>query len=209
MRGILPADCNIDLPGGRDIPSVVAEVVRRVPLLADCEVDHVAFCVEAINFDRHVRRLSEQLPAASIREYRVGDADSGMRTAEIRDAGRSLHLVLSAPLGDRGQIATFLSRTGREGLQHIAFSVPDVATSVKQLAAEGLCFVGGTDDPQLAVVEVEEDGTSLRQAFTEPLFGEFFVEIIERNGITEMRTENIRALYEMNEAARRVEAAPA
>lgn len=189
------ADRPIDLPGIPDVPTAVARVVRRAAGLSVCSVDHVALCVEAVNFDGYVERARQRLPGSRSTEYTIGERQDGMRIAEIRDAG--VHIVLAAPTGDRGQLAEFLAVTGAEGLQHVAFAVPDVAAAVAELSAQGLRFVGGAVDPARAIVEVREGDSWLRQAFTEPLFGAFFIEVIERRGIVEMRPENIRSLYDM------------
>jgi 4-hydroxyphenylpyruvate dioxygenase-like putative hemolysin len=194
-------DRQIDLPGIPDIPSAVARVVRRAAGLAACAVDHVALCVEAGNFDRYVERARQQLPGSRFSEYSIGDLQDGMRIAEVRDRDAGVHIVLAAPTGDRGQLAEFLAVTGAEGLQHVAFAVPDAAAAVAELSAQGLCFVGGAVDPARAIVEVREGDSWLRQAFTEPLFGEFFIEVVERRGIVEMRPENIRSLYDMKSEA--------
>lgn len=185
----------IDLPGITDIPAAVARVVRRAPVLAPCAVDHVALCVEPGNFDRYVERARQRLPGSRSSEYTIGEPQDGMRIAEVRDPDSGVHLVLVAPSGSRGQLVEFLTVTGAEGLQHVAFTVPDVRAAVLELAAGGLRFVGGAPDPERAIVEAHEGDNWLRQAFTEPLFGEFFIEVIARRGIVDMRPGNINALY--------------
>ncbi|MDH5254400.1 MAG: VOC family protein [Gammaproteobacteria bacterium] len=191
------AENHMDLPGIRDVPAAVARVVRRAAGLALCRVDHVALCVEAANLSRYVQQVRDQCPSSSSGEYTVGDPDSGMRIAELRDPEAGLHVVLAAPRGSRGQLVEFLSTMGGEGLQHVAFAVPDVRAAVVELADQGLRFVGGARAPELAIVETREGDNWLRQAFTEPLFGGFFVEVVERRGIVEMRPGNVDALYAM------------
>lgn len=189
----------IDLPGINDVPSAVSRVALRVASLAGCPVDHVTLCVESVNLPSYVSRVRQQLPSATASEYCVGDPDSGMRIVELRDQAAGVHVVLAAPTGERGQVAEFLAGKGAEGLQHVGFAVPDVRSAMAELAAQGLRFVGGAENPERAIVEVREGENWLRQAFTEPLFGGFFVELIERQGIVEMRPENIRSLFSMNE----------
>lgn len=196
-QGMHLADNQMDLPGIRDVPAAVARVTRRVASLAVYPLDHVALCVEAASFDRYVRQVREQLPSCGATEYTAGDPDSGMRIAELRDPDAGVHVVLAAPRGNRGQLVDFLATTGGEGLQHVAFVVPDVRAAVTDLAARGLRFVGGARDPALAIVEAREGDNWLRQAFTEPLFGGFFLEVVERRGIVEMRPGNIDQLYAM------------
>lgn len=203
------ADRQIDLPGIPDIPAAVARVVRRAPRLAACAVDHVALCVEAGNFDRYFERARQRLPGSRSSEYCIGEPQDGMRIAEVQDPDAGVHIVLAAPTGDRGQLAGFLAQTGAEGLQHVAFAVPDVAAAVFHLSAQGLRFVGGAVDPARAIVEVREGDSWLRQAFTEPLFGAFFIEVVERRGIVEMRPRNIRSLYDMKAGSETVAAVPA
>jgi 4-hydroxyphenylpyruvate dioxygenase-like putative hemolysin len=169
----------------------------------------VALCVEAVNFDRYVERARQQLPGSRAREYSIGDLQDGMRIAEIRDRDAGVHIVLAAPTGDRGQLVEFLAVTGAEGLQHVAFAVPDATAAVAQLSAQGLRFVGGAVDPARAIVEVREGDSWLRQAFTEPLFGQFFIEVVERQGIVEMRPQNIRSLYDMKAGSETGAAVPA
>lgn len=203
------ADKQIDLPGIRDIPAALAGVARRAASLASCPVDHVALCIEAVNFPRYLRQVRQQLPASSVSEYCIGDPDSGMRIAEVRDSGAGVHLVLAAPTGGRGQLVEFLAATGAEGLQHVAFTVPDARAAVLDLAGRGLRFVGGADDPARAIVEAREGDNWLRQAFTEPLFGAFFIEVIERRGIVAMRPANIDALYALKAGCESQAAQPA
>lgn len=193
------ADKDIDVPGIRDIPGAVAEVTRRAASLAGCTLDHVALCVEAANLTRYVERVRGKLPASRFSECRVGEPDSGMWIAVIEEPEAAVHVVLAAPTGDKGQLADFLLQTGAEGLQHIAFAVPDLRAAMAGLAAQGFRFVGGAEDPDRAIVEVREGDRWLRQAFTEPLFGGFFLELIERHGIEGMRTGNIQSLYALNE----------
>lgn len=200
-------DIHPELPGLGDVAAAVARVANRAPALAQCPVDHVALCVESGNLARYRDHVRRCLPEAGIREYRAGDPDAGMQVVEIRDATAGVHLVLAAPSGSRGQLADFLAATGAEGLQHIAFAVPDAEAMVRDLLASGLPFVGG--DPALAIVEAREGENLLRQAFTEPLFGAFFVEVIERRGIVEMRPANIDALYALKAQCKQQSAQPA
>lgn len=195
------SEMDIDVPGIRDIPGAMAEVSRRAASLAGRPVDHVTLCVEAANLVQYTGRVRKRLPASRIGEYRVGEPDSGMLIAEIEDSATAVHVVLAAPTGTDGQVAEFLSRTGAEGLQHIAFTVTDLRAAMASLAAEGLKFVGGAEERDRAILEVREGDRWLRQTFTEPLFGEFFVELIERNGMTGLHPNNMQSLYELNEGS--------
>ncbi|MDP2325122.1 MAG: VOC family protein [Gammaproteobacteria bacterium] len=196
------ADTDINVPGIRDIPGTVAEVTRRVASLAGRPIDHVALCVEAANLQRYIGQVRQKLPASLLGEFQIGEPDSGMRIAAIEDTASEIHVVLVAPSGSKGQLAEFLARTGAEGLQHIAFAVPDLRAAMSCAAAEGLKFAGGSENLDRAILEVREGDRWLRQTFTEPVFGEFFVELIERHGITGMDPRNIQSLYDLNESSR-------
>ena len=116
-------------------------------------------------------------------------------------------MVLAAParrLGEaRGQVAEFLAESGAEGLQHLAFAVPDLRAALHRLHGAGLSFVGAAGhDPAEAIIEHRDGERYLRQAFSAPLVGECFVELIERHGIEGLHPGNIQSLYEKNEAAR-------
>lgn len=197
------ADKDIDVPGIRDIPGAVAEVTRRAASLAGRPLDHITLCVEAANLHCYVERVRRHLPASRFSEYRVGEADTGMWIAEIEEPESAVHVVLAAPTGDKGQVADFLAQTGAEGLQHVAFSVPDLRAAMTDLKAQGLRFVGGAEDPDRAILEVREGDRWLRQAFTEPLFGGFFLELIERKGMSGLHPGNIQSLYSLNASSRR------
>jgi len=193
------ADRNIDVPGIPGVPEAVAAITRRAPSLAGRPLDHVTLCVEAANLPVYAERVRRQLPGSRFSEYRIGEGDSGLWIAEIEDAEAGIHVVLAAPTGDKGQLAEFLVQNGAEGLQHVAFAVPDLGVAMADLVAQGFRFVGGADAPDQAVVEVREGDCWLRQAFTEPLFGGFFLELVERHGITGMRPRNIESLYTLKE----------
>lgn len=197
------AELNIDVPGIREIPGVLAQVAQRAAVLAGTRIDHVSLCVENANLECYAQRVLARLPASRRGEYQVGDGDQGMRIVEIEDEKTATHLVLAAPTGDKGQLAEFLAETGTEGLQHIAFNVPDLRAAMLRMASDGFSFVGGADHLDGAILETREGEGWLRQTFTEPLFGGFFVELIERNGVQGLRPANMQSLYEINETHQR------
>lgn len=185
-------------PSGSSPENGSAAVAEHAPPL-----DHVTVCVYADNLDAYVAQLRATLPAAVCERYRVGTDHAGMMIAAISDPASGVQIVLAAPVGDVGQVAEFLANTGCEGLQHLAFSVPSVHAALHALQGQGLRFVGSTpgcrDD---AIIELREEDRWLRQAFTEPVWGEFFIELVERKGITGLHPGNIQALYDMNEQGR-------
>jgi hypothetical protein len=158
--------------------------------------DHVTLCVEAGELAGCTAALRAQLPAAECERHRVGAAADGMDIVGITDAASGVHIVLAAPTGPGGQVADFLADAGCAGLQHIAFAVPDLGPALAALEARGLRFVDGPG--AAAIIEEREGGRWLRQAFTETVWGGFFVELVERHGITGLRAANIRSMYDAN-----------
>lgn len=196
-----PQDLRITFDGGFEL-RLAAAPEAGVPGAAP-PIDHVTVCVYPENLDTYAGLLCASLPSASCGRYSVGSGDSGMRIAAISDPATGAHIVLAAPIGKTGQVADFLANTGCEGLQHVAFTVPSVHETLGALAGRGMRFIGATaGDAGDAVIELREDDRWLRQAFTEPLWGEFFVEILERNGIDGLHASNIESLYKMNERGR-------
>jgi 4-hydroxyphenylpyruvate dioxygenase-like putative hemolysin len=122
-----------------------------------------------------------------------------MRIAAVADRDTGVHVVLAAPRGQSGQVADYLARTGCEGLQHVAFRVKSVRRSLDALARHGLRFIGSTAHRHDAMIEMRQGDRWLRQAFTEPLWGEFFIEIVERRGVSGLLAANMQSLYEMRE----------
>lgn len=205
LNGVGPSDdlC-LTFRGGFELrlgTCAVAGPARAVSAAA--RIDHVAVCVYPENLNAYADALCARLPAASCERYTVGTDESGMRIAAISEPSSGAHIVFSAPTGRAGQLADFLANTGCEGLQHVAFSVPSVRGALAALTGRGMRFIGASaGSADEAVVELREDGGYLRQAFTEPLWGEFFVEVLERNGISGLRASNIQSLYEINERGR-------
>jgi 4-hydroxyphenylpyruvate dioxygenase-like putative hemolysin len=156
-------------------------------------LDHVTLCVDAGNLGRYAALLAAQLPGARSERHRVGAPADGMDIIALSHAASGVHVVLAAPTGPGGQVAEFLDAAGCEGLQHVAFAVTALAPALAALEARGLRFVGGPG--AAAVIELREGEHWLRQVFTEPVWGGFFVELVERHGVTGLHASNIRAMY--------------
>ena len=96
------------------------------------QLDHLAIVVrdtdEALKFYRDKLGLavlfSQVLPDAPIRLTHL-------------DTGTPVHLQLVQPLRDDHPLAAWLTKNG-EGLHHICFQVPSVATAMQTLPAVGL-----------------------------------------------------------------------
>jgi 4-hydroxyphenylpyruvate dioxygenase-like putative hemolysin len=187
----VPDDFRLHFDGGFELE------LRASPAPGDgMPIDHVTVCVYPENLAAYAEKIAARLPSARCERYDAGTGLSGMSIAAISLAN-GFRIVLAAPTGESGQVAEFLARTGCEGLQHVAFSVPEMGAAYAALAEGGVTFLGGSGEE--AVVELRDEDRWLRQAFTAPLWGEFFIEILERHGIEGLHPGNMQSLYEMNE----------
>lgn len=193
LQAPLPGDgLVLALRGGFELRiSACADATGEGPV-----ADHVTLCVEAGELAGCTAALRAQLPAAECEHHRVGAAGDGMDIVAVTDAASGVHVVLAAPTGPGGQVADFLADAGCAGLQHVAFAVSELEPALAALEARGLRFVDGPGAG--AIIEVREGERWLRQAFTERVWGGFFVELVERRGITGLRAANIRSMYDAN-----------
>ncbi|MEW6581734.1 MAG: 4-hydroxyphenylpyruvate dioxygenase [Actinomycetota bacterium] len=126
----------------------------------------------------------------------------------------------------RSQIEEYLEYNGGPGVQHVAFSTPDIVATVRKLRARGVRFLGtpatyydelpgrvgaideSVDDLRaLGILADRDDEGYLLQIFTEPVGQRptLFFEIIERHGSRGFGEGNFKALFEAieREQARR------
>ncbi len=120
---------------------------------------------------------------------------------------------------DTGQIEEFLLSYNGEGIQHIAFSTPDIYASVDQLRALGVAFMTTPPDsyyemlderlpghgepvPEMKARGILIDGNTadgdpriLLQIFTQTLLGPVFFEIIQRKKDEGFGEGNFQALF--------------
>ena len=121
---------------------------------------------------------------------------------------------------DTGQIEEFLLSYNGEGIQHIAFSTPDIYATVDRLRARGVAFM--TPPPESYYEMLDErlpghgepledmkargimiDGSTadgapriLLQIFTQTLLGPMFFEIIQRKKDEGFGEGNFQALFD-------------
>lgn len=186
----LPGEVRLVLRGGTEL-AIVAEAGQ--PGDGGPVVDHVTLCVDAGNLDRYTALLAAQLPGAARERHRIGAPEDGMDIVALSDAASGVHVVLAAPSGPGGHVAGFLEAAGCEGVQHLAYTVPGLAPAIAALEARGLRFVGGPGPA--AIIELRDGERWLRQVFTEPVWGGFFVELVERHGIAGLHAANIGTMY--------------
>lgn len=189
------------------------------------EVDHVTYCVPrgAAQAVAEAYDAVLGLGQVDIADFRdVGGVDVGMKSYVLRSPG--LKVVLTEPLIERssGQTQMFLDAHAGPGLQHAAFSYPDLVSAVDRLRARGVDFLPvpvqyfdqaevRLNDSTLSweelrrleiLVDSDENGLLL-QLFTRPIFDRptLFFELIQRMGSTGFGGNNVRALFAAVQAA--------
>jgi len=178
-------------------------------------LDHVAHAVAADEMDG-VAALYQKGFGASwepMPDLTVGT--EVLHSGVIRLAGLTVTLV--APGGYAGHLAGFLDANRGPGIQHAAFRVPDIVSTVLETSVAGAQYLhtpgsyydalpgwlGYTPDDiydlrATGVLQDRDELGSIRQIFTmAPVGGRpFFTELIQRDGGTGFGRNNIRALYE-------------
>ena len=188
-------------------------------------VDHLAVCVPAGELDATVATYLEVLDFEEIFEERIEVGAQAMLSKVVQSHSRGVTFTIIAPdpTAQPGQIDDFLRAHDGAGVQHLAFSTPDIIGAVDALSQRGVRFLttpagyydqiearlGRTDRPaeqlRAANVLVDRDHWGeMFQIFTEAAFVRrtLFFELLERHGALTFGTNNIRALYEAKERER-------
>jgi len=129
---------------------------------------------------------------------------------------RMIRIPLNESQDDNSQIEEFIRLYNGEGIQHLAFTTPDIYDTVERMKANGLGFQDtldtyyelvdkrvpdhGEDLPRMRANRILIDGSKedglLLQIFTENLVGPIFFEIIQRKGNEGFGNGNFQALFE-------------
>jgi 4-hydroxymandelate synthase len=194
------------------------------------EVDHFAVCLEPGTLDATVAFYENVLDFEMIFTERieVGAQAMDSKVVQSRSGAVTLTLIQPDPSRDPGQINDFLSAHGGAGVQHVAFSVPDIVRAVSRSADAGVEFLStpatyyrllaeritparhAVEDLGVLSILVDEDHDGqLFQIFARSVHprNTFFLELIERLGARTFGSGNIKALYEAVEAQRAQERA--
>ncbi|MGK5496588.1 4-hydroxyphenylpyruvate dioxygenase [Streptomyces sp. URMC 125] len=182
-------------------------------------VDHLAVCLDAGDLEPTVERYRRTLGFRMTFEERIEVGTQAMESKVVQSPSGDVTLTLIEPdtTADPGQINRFLRDNGGAGVQHVAFSTPNIVRSVAVLGERGVGFLDTPDayyelltrrmrlTRHLAdelrdldiLVDEDHDG-QLYQIFTRSTHprGTLFYEVIERLGARNFGSGNIRALYE-------------
>jgi 4-hydroxymandelate synthase len=209
------------LPGGID---PVATPAAADAALLDT-IDHLAVCVPAHDLDRTVDDYRKVFDFNQIFEERIVVGAQAMNSAVVQSpsAGVTLTIIAPDPTAQPGQINDFLRAHDGAGVQHVAFSTPDIVHAVDVLGGRGVRFLTTPDSYyeqiEARLGEIGRPTDRLRagnilvdrdhwgqmfQIFTEAAFVRrtLFFELIERRGALTFGSNNIKALYEAKERER-------
>ena len=130
---------------------------------------------------------------------------------------KAIRIPLNESQDDKSQIEEFIRDYNGEGIQHLAFTTPDIFETVEKLRARGVRLQDtietyyelvdkrvpghGHDLERLRKNRILIDGNVgeeglLLQIFTETMVGPIFFEIIQRKGNEGFGNGNFQALYE-------------
>ena len=129
---------------------------------------------------------------------------------------RMIRIPLNESQDDKSQIEEFIRQYNGEGIQHLAFTTPDIFDTVERMKKNGVIFQDtietyyelvdkrvpghGEDLARMKKNRILIDGSQeeglLLQIFTENLFGPIFFEIIQRKGNEGFGNGNFQALFE-------------
>ncbi|CAL9406862.1 4-hydroxyphenylpyruvate dioxygenase [Streptomyces collinus] len=207
-----------DLPPGFEplAPAAPAQAADGPGLL---EIDHFAVCLGVGELADTVDHYREALGFREIFEERIAVGAQAMlsKVVQSRSGDITLTLIQPDPEAEPGQIDDFLKNHGGSGVQHIAFSSPDAASTVRALTRRGVEFLTtpatyyellgrrvalrrhDLDTLRSLNLLVDEDHAGqLFQIFTRSAHPRrtLFFEVIERLGAQTFGSSNIRALYE-------------
>ncbi|MFC9133183.1 4-hydroxyphenylpyruvate dioxygenase [Streptomyces sp. NPDC057099] len=221
---LLPVGGGTDgLPAGRTwvpTPDAPLRPTGRIQLL-----DHVAICLAGGSLGEYADFYRDAFGFSRYSSEYVAVGGQAMDSIVVRsDSGRVIFtLVAPDPGKDPGQLDAFLDRNGGEGVQHLAFLVEDIITSVREFRDNGVDFLAtpGTYYDMLVerIADLREEIDELKDAqvladrdewghllqlFTRSPYerNTLFFELIQRRGSRGFGSANIRALYEAVERDR-------
>ena len=204
-----------------DIDFRFADGVERHP--AGCglvEIDHLTHNVYKGRMAYWTDFYERLFNFKEIRYFDIKGEYTGLHSRAMSAPDGRIRIPLNEEASkDTGQIEEFLLSYNGEGIQHIAFSTPDIYATVDQLRARGVAFM--TPPPESYYEMLDErlpghgepledmkargiliDGSTadgdpriLLQIFTQTLLGPVFFEIIQRKKDEGFGEGNFQALF--------------
>jgi 4-hydroxyphenylpyruvate dioxygenase len=142
-------------------------------------------------------------------ELDIADPSGLIQSQAVESADRRIRIALNVSQSQRTAAGRFLSEYFGGGVQHLAFSTPDVLGAVDALQQAGVPFLPVPDnyyadvearfglDPALVdrlracrVLYDQADGGEFFQAYTSTFANRFFFELVERHGYDQFGAAN-------------------
>ena len=181
-------------------------------------LDHLTHNVERGNMDKWAGFYERIFNFREIRYFDIEGQQTGLVSKAMTSPCGKIRIPLNESQDDKSQIEEFLKDYGGEGIQHVAFGVADIFSSVEAMRARGVMFQDapqayyeqldsrlpghGEDLQRLSADRILVDGAPtegqglLLQIFTENMVGPIFFELIERRGAEGFGEGNFKALFE-------------
>jgi len=182
-------------------------------------IDHLAICVPVGDLSYYVNDYVDTYRFKLSHEEHVVTPNSGMKSKAICSENKQIKLVFVEPVDGRlqSQVSQFLSKFGGPGVQHIAFSTPDIISAVRKLRNLGLEMLTIPDEyyeiqkdkfhmskyvrqllQENSILFDKNEQGFLYQIFSKPVVerATLFFEIIERVGCKGFGSKNIKALFQ-------------
>lgn len=182
-------------------------------------LDHVAMCVPGGTLTDHADYYTYAfgLPRYSSEYIDLGDQAMDSIVVRSPSGGVTFTILEQDPDRKPGQVEGFVSRYDGPGVQHLAFLVDDIISSVHEFAADGVSFL---DTPEAyydilserlpgirdeiaglraaRVLACRDEWGYLLQLFTRSPHkrNTMFYELVQRRGARGFGSANIKALYE-------------
>lgn len=189
------------------------------------EVDHFAVVVEPGRIDETVEYYQRTLGCDLTLAEKIEAGNQAMFIKVVQSKSRTFTLTLiEADVSqEAGHVDDFLKDHGGPGVQHMAFSTPEILDTVSQLRERGVELLPapdayytalaqrvrpdrhGFDDLRARSILIDEDHDGqLYQIFAKSVHprNTIFLEIIERAGASTFGSSNIKHLYQAVEAQR-------
>lgn len=108
------------------------------------EINHIGIAVKSLDAQRHFYEGILGARFEGIEEV----PDQRVRVAffAVGEPGHEVHIELLEPTAPDSPISAFLEKRG-EGLHHVAYAVPDLATRLAELKAQGVRLIDESPRP--------------------------------------------------------------
>ncbi|WP_305816928.1 4-hydroxyphenylpyruvate dioxygenase [Photobacterium leiognathi] len=178
-------------------------------------IDHLTHNVQMGNMNKWSDFYTRIANFRQVKYFDIKGQLTGLKSRAMTSPCGKIRIPINESSDEHSQIAEYLKQYKGEGIQHIALSSDDIATTVAKLRESEVIFMDTPDtyyeliskridrhDENVAMlqhhkilIDSDEDGILL-QIFTETVIGPVFFEIIQRKGNEGFGEGNFQALFE-------------